>query len=101
MIKSATLAALLLVAFGASAADQQKHVLKINVDGRTYRVRITGEIAKANGTAIWTNPEDPMYFVRAKRAIETASSCNVKDSYTTGNILIATLDCRPNASHEP
>ena len=78
---------------GAHATDQQKHVVKVDIDGRTYRVRMTGGTAKAKGTALWTNPNDPNYFLRAKRAIEKASGCAVKDTFTTGNVLIASLNC--------
>lgn len=81
------------VAPPAHAADQRKHVVKVDVDGRTYRVRMSGGTAKANGTALWTNPDDPNYFLRAKRAIEQASGCAVKDTFTTGNVLIASLNC--------
>lgn len=65
----------------------------MDVDGKTYRVRVRGVIAKANGASLWTNPEDPTYFPRAKRAIELATGCNVTDSYTTGNVLIGTITC--------
>jgi hypothetical protein len=77
-----------------TAAEQGKRVVKVDVDGRTYRVRVNGLTAKAGGTAIWTNPDDPTYFPRAKRAIEKASGCAAIDTYTTGNVLIATLDCK-------
>jgi hypothetical protein len=82
----------------SGAAGQEHRAFKIDVDGRTYRVRLSGNVAKANGTAFWTNPEDPSYFIRARRAIELVSGCRVQDSYTTANILIATLNCQTNAA---
>lgn len=93
MIRLILVAGFLLTTTSAGAADLQKRVSKVDIDGRTYRVRITGEVAKANGTAVWTNTEDPNYFIRAKRAIEQVSGCSVKDSFTTTNVLIATLNC--------
>jgi hypothetical protein len=95
MLRLSNFLSLLALAYATSAgaAEPLKRVSKVDIDGKTYRVRIAGDVAKASGAAIWTNPEDPTYFPRAKRAIEAASGCTVKDSYTTGNKLIATLDC--------
>lgn len=83
----------LILAAPASATQPGKRVTKVDVEGKTYRVRISGQTAKANGAGMWTNPEDPAYFVRAKRAVELATGCAVKDTFTTSNILVATLDC--------
>lgn len=81
------------LAISSAEAEPLKRVTKIDVDGKTYKVKVDGGTAKASGAAIWTNPEDPTYFPNAKRAIELATGCGVVDSFTTGNKLIATLDC--------
>ena len=86
-------AALVLAPSSGMATEPPQRVMKVKVDGAPYKVTINGTVAKAKGTAVFIDTGSSTYFPRAKRAIEQATGCIAKDTFTSGIKLIATLDC--------
>jgi len=85
--------ALLLVAQPLAAADHPKgRTIKAKVDGSTYRVTVHGQdVEVANKAMLVVRTLETRDQMR--RAVKSATGCEVVDDMWAGNVLLGKLAC--------
>lgn len=81
---------IIALAMAASAAKSVEH--KVQVDGRTFRVKVIGRSFGVFNKALFTvrTPEDGDLM---RRAVKEATGCEPKDAYWEGAHMKGLLDC--------
>ena len=73
---------------------------KVEVDGKTYRVKVQGtQVGVFNKSLVsYRSPEirDVM-----RRAVREAVGCNIRDDYWEGSHLVGMLECSANEAVPP
>lgn len=79
----------------AGSSDKVEH--KVEVDGKTYRVKVTGRSFAAFDKSLVTM-RTPERGDRMRRAVRAATGCEPKDEYWEAAHMVGLLDCSGDKS---
>lgn len=80
------------IALAPAQAGEAKVNHKVEIDGRSYRVEVKGQVVEIFDKSVFTK-RSPESGARLRAALRQATGCGIKDEYWETAHLVGMLDC--------